>query len=127
MDECDICKKKSNSESIKICCKCNLRICDECSYYSGYYRQIKEDNMPDIEINEENYFCEIHFVELVKGFSAGFLEEMLAKNFLIQDKYNEDKQVINYIREFKGKNLRKIVSDAIPEWPSDEWKDWNTM
>jgi len=126
-EECIICKKNVTSQSIKQCCKCNIRICDDCSYYSRFYRKIREAGLPDIEIDEETYYCKIHFIEFLNGLSEGFLQEMLNKNFLIDDKYHENKQEINYRREFKGKDLSKLVFGAIPEWPSDEWKDWNTM
>jgi len=49
------------------------------------------------------------------------------KIFEIHGSYPENGKEINFIRQFKGANLRKIVIDAISEWPSDEWKDWNTM
>jgi len=127
MEKCAICYKKIKAQQIKKCCKCNIGLCDECSYYSRFNMLIKEAGLPDNETNEIHYFCESHFIELLEGFSGEFLEDLQRKNFLLHYNINENKQEINYIREFKGKNLQKIVFKAIPEWPSDEWKDWNTM
>jgi hypothetical protein len=127
MDRCDICYKTGDSLSTGICDKCKLSICPDCLYYTRYYRLIKEVGFLDKEIDEEIHFCKIHFIEFINGFNSEVLQNILTAKFVIKGDYEENNKKIFYIREFNGKDIGNIISDAIQQWPSDEWKDWNTM
>jgi hypothetical protein len=127
MNQCNSCKKSSNSLSLQICNTCKSSICTECIYYSRFYQRIKEEGFPDKEIDEEIYFCKTHFIEYINGFTSGFLQDIIAFNLILNGDYEENNRKIHYTREFKGNDIENIISDAIQPWPSDEWKDWNTM
>jgi hypothetical protein len=127
MNRCDNCQKDQNSLSLKQCNTCKSTVCTDCLYYSRFYRKIQEEGFPDQEIDEENYFCKTHFIEFINGFTSRFLQDMLASKLLLTGNYSENNKSIDFIREFKGKDIENILSKAIDPWPSDEWKDWNTM
>lgn len=127
MVQCDICKKTSDTQTMRVCHTCNISICEDCSCYARFYRDIKEEGQPDVSINEEFYFCKFHFHEYVKSLTPEVLEDMLKNNFTITGCCEENGRKIFYVRELKGDDVSAIVRYALELWPSDEWKDWNTM
>lgn len=127
MIQCDVCKKNIKKDWIKTCGVCKSYICEDCSYSLRFYRKYKEQGLPDQEKDETTYFCRIHFIELIKGFFSEALEDAKIDHYIIKGSYIENKQEVEYLKEFRGKNLGTLIKQAVEYWPSAEWKDWNTM
>lgn len=126
MNMCGSCNIESD-EACNTCTICKSNICPACTYYTRFYKTEKENGAPDRTVDEENHFCKTHFIEYVKGLSNEVLEMMLQNNFIIHGHVDGNDKTVEYYREFKGRDLREIITESIAPWPSDEWKDWNTM
>jgi hypothetical protein len=128
MGVCDVCKKEIDTPSMKKCIVCGLLMCEECSYFSSYYTRTSTPGKPEEVNSAERYLCEDHMLDLLKNYNESLLMQMRASNFEVTEEKAHGDTVILYIGKLKGKNLERLVNEAL-DWmrPYSEWKDWNTM
>ncbi len=127
MSKCGSCGAEFSSPEMIFCGECGRTLCDDCAYFARFQRTSTVYDSYTGEPVEEHHFCKTHFIAYISGFTADVLERMLRNNFIISGRYEENGREYIYLREFRGKDIMEILQDNIVSWPSDEWKDWNTM
>lgn len=127
MVKCGSCGAEVSTSELIFCGECGRRLCEECAYFTRFQRASTGSDSNTGEPVEEHHFCKTHFIVYISGFNADVLERMLRNSFIISGRYQENGREYTYLREFRGKELRDILQEYSASWPSDEWKDWNTM